>query len=90
MMILDCNVLCVRKVFGNIRGSMFNDLTQAMDELGVREYFNINNISMTMTYTPTGASIIFRGMNAGKQTDTLGGQRLGSFQFGKKKHNFLC
>jgi phage terminase large subunit len=53
--------LCVRKVANTIEGSVFEQLKEAIDLLGVEAYWKVNKSPMSLTYIPRGNKIIFRG-----------------------------
>ncbi|MDF2902379.1 MAG: phage terminase, large subunit, pbsx family [Bacillus sp. (in: firmicutes)] len=53
--------LCVRKVANTIEGSVFEQLKEAIDILGVEAYWKVNKSPMSLTYLPRGNKIIFRG-----------------------------
>lgn len=53
--------LCVRKVGNTIEGSVFEQLKEAIDILGVEAYWRVNKSPMSLTYIPRGNKVIFRG-----------------------------
>lgn len=83
-------MLALRKVSDNIKASVFADLKQAILEMGLEHSFKITESPMEMTYLPHNTKIIFKGMNTGRDSDNLGGQRLGSFSYFHKTDFFLC
>lgn len=90
MIIKDANIIAFRKVKEDIGGSVFKELKQAIFEMGLTSQFKINYAPMSIVYIPTGAEIIFRGMNTGKKSDNTAGQRLGSFTFSKPKKTIIA
>jgi PBSX family phage terminase large subunit len=58
---LPVNVLCMRKVYDTIQGSMYEQLKSAINLLGVEEYFAYAKAPLRITYTPRGNYIVFRG-----------------------------
>lgn len=61
MMKYGVTTLCVRKVENTIAGSMFEQLKEAIDMLGVTQYWKVTKSPMQLTYIPRGNKIIFRG-----------------------------
>ena len=55
------SVLCVRKVGNTLFESVYEQLKEAVDVLGVGAYFNFGKSPLKITYLPRGNSIIFRG-----------------------------
>lgn len=53
--------LCVRKVGNTLEGSVYEQLKEAIEMLGVSEYWKVNKSPLKLTYIPRGNSIIFRG-----------------------------
>lgn len=53
--------LCVRKVGNTLAESVFEQLKEAIEILGVSDYWQINKSPLKLTYLPRGNSIIFRG-----------------------------
>lgn len=54
-------ILCVRKVGNTLYESVYEQLKEAVDVLGVGSYFNFGKSPLKITYLPRGNSIIFRG-----------------------------
>lgn len=54
-------VLCVRKVGNTLYESVYEQLKEAVDVLGVGAYFAFGKSPLKITYLPRGNSIIFRG-----------------------------
>lgn len=61
MMKYPVTTLCVRKVGNTIEGSVFEQMKEAIDILGVGAYWRVNKSPMSLTYIPRGNKIIFRG-----------------------------
>ncbi|MFH6684017.1 PBSX family phage terminase large subunit [Bacillus amyloliquefaciens] len=61
MMKYPVSTLVVRKVANTLGESVFEQLKEAIDLLGVGEYWHVNKSPMRLTYKPRGNSIIFRG-----------------------------
>ena len=55
------SILCVRKVGNTLYESVYEQLKEAVDVLGVGAYFNFGKSPLKITYLPRGNSIIFRG-----------------------------
>ncbi|OXS69847.1 PBSX family phage terminase large subunit [Priestia filamentosa] len=61
MMKYPVSTLCVRKVARTLEESVFEQLKEAIDILGVEAYWHVNKSPLKLTYLPRGNSIIFRG-----------------------------
>lgn len=59
------NLLVVRKVYETLRTSCFQELLWAIDRLGVSELWTFTYSPLSITYTPTGQRIIFKGLDKG-------------------------
>nr|WP_244407226.1 PBSX family phage terminase large subunit [Sebaldella termitidis] len=59
----DANLLVVRKVFRTLKDSCFTDLKWAINRLKVKDYWEIKESPLEMTYKPTGQKILFRGLD---------------------------
>ncbi len=57
------NLLVIRKVFRTLKDSCFTDLKWAINRLQVKEYWEIKESPLEMTYKPTGQKILFRGLD---------------------------
>jgi PBSX family phage terminase large subunit len=55
------SILCVRKVERTLEGSVFEQLRDAIEVLGVSAHWKVSKSPLKLTYTPRGNSIIFRG-----------------------------
>ena len=53
--------LCIRKVAGTLAESVFEQLKEAIDILGVNHLWKIRKSPLKLTYIPRGNSFIFRG-----------------------------
>lgn len=63
------NALVVRRVYGTLRDSCFEELLWAIDRLGYSHLWSYTVSPLKLTYEPTGQVILFRGMdNAMKVT----------------------
>ncbi|MGI6836116.1 PBSX family phage terminase large subunit [Bacillus paralicheniformis] len=61
MMQYPVSTLVVRKVGNTLGESVFEQLKEAIELLGVGAYWRVNKSPLKLTYTPRGNSIIFRG-----------------------------
>lgn len=59
----EANTLVVRKTFRTLKDSCFTELKWATNRLGVKEYWQIKESPLEMTYKPTGQKIYFRGLD---------------------------
>lgn len=59
----EANTLVVRKVFRTLKDSCFTELKWAINCLGVKDYWEIKESPLEMTYRPTGQKIYFRGLD---------------------------
>lgn len=57
------NYLIVRKVARTIRGSVFNEITKAIYNMGVEKEFSLNRSDMTITNLKKGNQILFAGLD---------------------------
>lgn len=57
------SAIVFRLVAGTMRESVFNQIAWAIDTLGVNHLWKSRFSPMSYTYTPTGAQIIFRGLD---------------------------
>lgn len=57
------NAIVFRLVAGTMRDSTFSQIGWAVDTLGVSHLWKSRVSPMSFTYTPTGAQIIFRGLD---------------------------
>ena len=61
MMKYPITTLCVRKVGNTLAESVFEQLKEAIDMLGVSAYWKIQKSPLQLIYIPQGNKIIFRG-----------------------------
>jgi PBSX family phage terminase large subunit len=54
-------MLCVRKVERTLEGSVFEQMREAIEMLGVSHKWKVSKSPLKLTYIPRGNSIIFRG-----------------------------
>ena len=59
----DSSAIVFRLVAGTMRESVFNQIAWAIDTLGVNHLWKSRFSPMSYTYTPTGAQIVFRGLD---------------------------
>lgn len=57
------NAIVFRRTANTMRESVYSQIAWAIDMLGVGEYWRGNVSPMSWTYTPTGAQILFRGLD---------------------------
>lgn len=58
---LPINILCVRKVEKTLAGSVYEQLKEAINILGIEDQFSFGVSPLKITYKPRGNYIIFRG-----------------------------
>lgn len=56
----------MRRVFNDIRNSLFQDFKDRIDECNLNHLFKINSVEMTIEYIPNGNKIISKGVVADK------------------------
>jgi phage terminase large subunit len=61
MQMMPITFLCVRKVGNTLAESCFEQLKEAIEMLGVQQYWKVNKSPLKLTYIPRGNTIIFRG-----------------------------
>ncbi|MEJ8548174.1 PBSX family phage terminase large subunit [Brevibacillus borstelensis] len=61
MMKYPVTTLCIRKVARTLEESVFEQLKEAIDMLGVSEYWRVVKSPLQLVYLPRGNKIIFRG-----------------------------
>lgn len=59
----DAHAIIFRKVGDTLRDSVYAQMLWAIDKLGVSAYFRATVSPMKIVYTPTGQSIMFRGLD---------------------------
>ncbi|MDR1392198.1 MAG: PBSX family phage terminase large subunit [Clostridiales bacterium] len=57
------NLLVIRKTYRTLKDSCFTEITWAINQLGVYEYWEIKQSPLEMIYKPTGQKIFFRGLD---------------------------
>lgn len=63
----NANAVAIRKVKENLRESVYEQLLWAIEVLGVSHLWHDSVSPMSLTYTPTGQKIIFRGADKPKK-----------------------
>lgn len=74
------SAIVFRLVAGTMRESVFNQIAWAIDTLGVNHLWKSRFSPMSYTYTPTGAQIIFRGLDDASKLKSIKPQK-GVFRF---------
>lgn len=67
----NANAVVLRKVKDTLRESVFEQLTWAIEALGVEDYWNIPEAKLVITYLPTGQEIRFRGADKPKKIKSM-------------------
>jgi phage terminase large subunit len=67
----NANAVAMRKVKDTLKDSVYEQLTWAIDVLGVEEYWKASISPLSLTYTPTGQKIIFRGADKPKKIKSI-------------------
>lgn len=57
------NYLIVRQVSRTLRQSCWNEITKAINRMGLREYFNVSKSEMVITAVNNGKQILFAGLD---------------------------
>lgn len=63
----DANAIVMRKVGDTLKTSVFEQLVWAIDNLGVRQHWDVPKANLILTYKPTGQQIRFRGVDDPKK-----------------------
>lgn len=63
----EANAVVLRKVKDTLRDSVYEQLTWAIEKLGVAHYWDIPESKLVLTYVPTGQKILFRGADNPKK-----------------------
>lgn len=63
----DANAVAIRKIKENLRESVYEQLLWAIEVLGVSHLWHDSVSPMSLTYTPTGQKVIFRGADKPKK-----------------------
>ena len=74
------NAIVFRRTANTMRESVFSQIAWAIDVLDVNEYWRGNVSPMSWTYKPTGAQIIFRGLDDSSKLKSIKPRR-GIFRF---------
>lgn len=74
------NAIIFRKVAGTMRDSVFSQIAWAIDMLGVSHLWKATVSPMQYEYTPTGAQILFRGLDDASKLKSIKPRR-GTFRF---------
>ena len=74
------NAIVFRLVAGTMRESVFSQIAWAIDSLGVTHLWKSRVSPMQYTYLPTGAQIIFRGLDDASKLKSIKPQR-GTFKY---------
>jgi phage terminase large subunit len=65
------NAVVLRKVKDTLRDSVYEQITWAIETLGVGYYWEIPESKLVLTYKPTGQKIIFRGADKPKKIKSI-------------------
>ena len=74
------NAIVFRRTANTMRESVFSQIAWAIDKLDVGEYWQGNVSPMSWTYKPTGAQIIFRGLDDSSKLKSIKPRR-GYFRY---------
>lgn len=74
------SAIVFRQVGATLRESVFNQVAWAIDTLGVGHLWKSRFSPMSFTYTPTGASIVFRGLDDASKLKSIKPQK-GVFRY---------
>ncbi|OMF38781.1 terminase [Paenibacillus sp. FSL H8-0548] len=67
----NANAVVLRKVKDTLKESVFEQLTWAIEALGVEDYWHIPEAKLVITYIPTGQEIRFRGADKPKKIKSM-------------------
>lgn len=67
----DANCVALRKVKDTLHDSVYEQLSWAIDVLGVENYWDNKTSPLSLTYIPTGQKIIFRGADKPKKIKSI-------------------
>lgn len=67
----NANAVVLRKVKDTLKESVFEQLTWAIETLGVEDYWHIPEAKLVITYKPTGQEIRFRGADKPKKIKSM-------------------
>ncbi len=65
------NWLCCRNVASTLKRSVFNQITKAISNIGVAQYFKINKSDMIITCTLNGAQVLFCGLDDSEKLKSI-------------------
>lgn len=65
------NAVILRKVKDTLRDSVYEQITWAIETLGVGYYWEIPESKLVLTYKPTGQKVIFRGADKPKKIKSI-------------------
>ena len=74
------NAIVFRRTANTMRESVYSQIAWAIDTLNVNEFWRGNVSPMSWTYKPTGAQIIFRGLDDSSKLKSIKPKR-GTFRF---------
>lgn len=67
----NANAVVLRKVKDTLKESVLEQLTWAIEVLGVEDYWHVPEAKLVITYTPTGQEIRFRGADKPKKIKSM-------------------
>lgn len=67
----NANAVVLRKVKDTLKGSVFEQITWAIEVLGVESFWDIPEAKLVITYKPTGQEIRFRGADKPKKIKSM-------------------
>lgn len=67
----NANAVVLRKVKDTLKGSVFEQITWAIEVLGASEFWDIPEAKLVITYKPTGQEIRFRGADKPKKIKSM-------------------
>ena len=74
------NAIVFRRTANTLRESCYAQIAWAIDMLGVGEYWRGSVAPMSWTYTPTGAQIVFRGLDVSSKLKSIRPKK-GTFRY---------
>lgn len=74
------NAIIFRRTANTMRESVFSQIAWAIDKLDVNEFWRGNVSPMCFTYLPTGAQIIFRGLDEASKLKSIKAKK-GTFKY---------
>ena len=76
----ESNAIVFRRTANTMRESVYSQIAWAIDVLNVNEYWRGNISPMSWTYKPTGAQIVFRGLDDSSKLKSVRARR-GYFRY---------